>query len=478
MSLKKRTVFGVIWNLFEQLSLRGISTVITVVLARFLAPEAFGVIAMLSVFIQLANSLMESGFKQAIIQRKNTTHLDYCTVFFSNILLGVVSYIVLYIIAPYIADFYNKQELIDLIRIIAITIVINSFRSIQEARLHKELNFKNLVIASIPSALISGFIAIIFAAAGKGVWALAIQMILSSLFTTLALWKMHSWRPTFVFSVDSFIDMYKFGSKLFISGIINTIFRNLYVIVIAKVFSATEAGYYYFAFKIQQLVIFQLVLAVQQVTFSAFTSIQHDSDKLKKGYRQLLTIFAYTVFPVTLLLCAVSRPIFIIFLNESWVPAVPILQLLLLAALLLPLQTVNLNILQVAGRSDLFLVLEIVKKTVLAGILAMTFSQGIYAILIGGVINSIIGYLINSHYSKELTGYGRGEQIRDSIPALLSSLLVMLPLYVVVEFLDLNPYIKLFGFGLLGICLYIGTIFLFFRKPTELFLTLVKKVLA
>jgi O-antigen/teichoic acid export membrane protein len=454
MSLHKKTAIGVTWNLLEQFGKRGVSGIVTIILARFLSPEEFGLIAMLTVFIQIANSLMESGFLQALIQKTEADQRDFCTVFYTNITFGLTAYAILYFSAPLISTFYEESRLVLIIRIVGISIVVNSFRIIQEAKLSKELKFKELMIASVPGALLSGVVAIGLAVIGAGVWALVAQIILSTLFTTLFLWFSTAWKPRILFSVSSFKSLFGYGSKLFLSGLINIVFQNIFVVVIAKVFSAQEAGYYFFAYKMQQFIVYQLNGAVLRVTFPALSSIQNQQNKLKKGFRQLLQVLTFIIFPIVIFIAALAEPIFKIFLSNSWLPAVPYMQLLLIAGMIVPLHTVNLNILKVKGRSDLFLYLEFVKKLFVIIVLIISLRFGISAILIGQIITSFIGYIPNSYFSNKLIGYNMKEQVNDLSFSFILTSLIGAVTFSLSNMLDWTATNELFVLSLLSVSVY------------------------
>ena len=259
MTLRKKTITGIIWNFAEQIARKGIGVVITLLLARFLTPSDYGLVAMMAVFLAIANSLMDSGFKQALIRLEGAGQRDFNTAFYANLALGAVSYVLLFLAAPFIATFYNEPRLVLLIRIAGINIIIQSFQVVQTAALSRDLNFKAQLQATVPAGIFSGLIALGLAYMGYGVWALIVQMILASFITTALLWHLQGWRPSLIVSRHSLASMYNFGYKLFLSGLLDTVFRNLYVIVIAKLFTASVAGCYFFAAKLRDLVIGQLV---------------------------------------------------------------------------------------------------------------------------------------------------------------------------------------------------------------------------
>tara|TARA_Y100001001_G_scaffold148418_1_gene157351 strand:+ start:7851 stop:9314 length:1464 start_codon:yes stop_codon:yes gene_type:complete len=446
MSLTAKTTNGVLWNFAEQLSRRGVGILVTLLLARFLVPEDFGLVAMMSVFLALGSSLMESGFREALIRLQSVTQEDYATAFYANILLGLISYGVLFATSPSIAAFYEEPRLVELIRVASLAIIIMSFQAVQVASLTRKLNFRAQLKASFPSSVISGAIAVYLAHIGAGVWALVSQIVLNAILHTALLWKLEGWRPTRDLSWPSLKAMYGFGYKLFLAGILDTLFQNLYVVVIAKVFSAPVAGLYFFANKIKELIVQQLVTSIQRVTYPALASIQTDNTRLKAGYKKIVVLMTMILYPTILFIVALAEPIFQLLLTEKWQSAVPYFQLLCIATLMIPLHSINLNILKVKGRSDLFLYLEILKKSLGGVVLLISYRYGIYAILLGQVITSIINYIPNSYFSKRLLGYGIKEQVSDFLPTLIISFISSTIGFIAIKMIDGHPsVIILFG---------------------------------
>lgn len=420
--LKEKTLTGIFWNFLELMGRRGIGILVTLLLARFLVPADFGLVAMVSVFFQIANTLMDSGFRQALIRKKDANAEDYSTMFITNIALGVVAYVLLFVSAPLIARFYSEPRLVLLVRVIGIVVIINSLQFIQIVDLSRKLDFKTQFKATIPAGVISGLAAILMAMNGFGVWALAAQMILSPLFITAFLWWINPWRPRWFFSLQSFNELFGFGSKLFLSGLLNIVFQNIYIVVIAKLFTSSITGYYFFATKIRDIILQQLSSSIQMVTYPALASIQDDDLRLKAGYRKVIQATTYLIFPAMIFLAVLAKPLFSIFLEPRWLAGVPYLQLLCVAGLMFPLHVVNLNILQVKGRSDLFLYLEIFKKLLIVVVLFISVRFGIWGLLAGQIATSFLAYLPNSFFAMRLIGYSPGEQIKDVLPALFSAL--------------------------------------------------------
>lgn len=468
MSLTARTTTGILWNLSEQFAKRGVSILVTLLLAKFLVPEDFGLVAMMAVFLALGQTLMDSGFREALIRLESVTQEDYATAFFANVVLGVASYGILFAAAPAIAKFYDEPRLVELIRVGSVAIIVMSFQVVQVANLSRKLNFKLQLKASFPASVISGSVAVCLAYLDMGVWALIVQILLNALIHTALLWLLVGWRPTAQFSWPSVKGMYNFGYKLFLSGALDTVFQNLYVIVIARVFSAQVAGLYFFAQKIKELVVQQLVISIQKVTYPALASVQADEVRLKQGYKKIVVLMSTILFPGILFTAMVAGPVFELLLPDKWLPAVPYFQLLCIASVLLPLHSINLNILKVKGRSDLFLYLEIFKKSINALTLLATYRYGVHAILVGQIVTSIINYIPNSYFSSKLLGYGAREQMKDFIPVLTISFASAGLGYLIVSYTELHPVLSIFFASVVMLAFFIGLSVAFNRKSFDM----------
>ncbi len=454
-NLKKRTTVAIVWNFADQIARRGIGLLVTILLARFLVPEDFGLMAMMAVFLTLASQLMESGFKETLIRMQSATEVDFNTAFYANIVVGLISYGILFTIAPFVADFYEEPRLIDLIRVAGLVVIINSFQVIQIAVLNRDLNFKAQLKATLPAAIISGLIAVAMAYEGYGIWALIAQMLILAILITLFLWLMKLWRPKWIFSYSSIKKMFGFSSYLLLDGISSIIFINMYVVVIAKYFSVAIAGYYFLAEKIKNLVLTQLLASIQKVTYPALSKLQDDPDRLKSGYRKVIAVTTFLLFPVMVLLAALAEPLFRFFLTEKWLPAVIYLQLMSIASILHPVHAINLNILKVTGRSDLVLYLGFFKKFMMLLIFVISFRFGVIGILIGQIISSILTYIPNSYFSAKLINYPVKEQLADFVPGLVLSVLIATFVYALVTFSSLPDIIELFAFGAIFVILYL-----------------------
>jgi teichuronic acid exporter len=423
-SLTSKTIQALSWSLVESASVRGVRLVIGILLARLLLPEQFGLVAMLTIFVAVAQSFLDGGFGAALIQKRETTQVDTCSVFYFNIMVGVAAAGLLCLAAPRIAAFYNQPLLTPLMRALSLTIVINSFGLIQNTILIKQINFKTQTKVNLSASLLSGVVGITMALHGFGVWSLAVQQICSTLLGTIFLWFFNSWRPALIFSLGALREMFGFGSRILASSLLNTIFENMYLVVIGKLFSPIDLGFYTRASTFQELPSQTLSAMVGRVTFPVFATIQGDTAGLKRGTKKALVALALVNFPMMVGLAVIARPLVLVLLTDRWAESIPYLQLLTFLGLLYPLHVINLNLLQALGRSKLLLRLEIVKKALIVVNIAVTWRWGISGMIYGMMAMSLISYYLNCHYTGVLIGYPMREQLHDILPYLGVALLM------------------------------------------------------
>ncbi len=422
--LHQKTVHALVWSFLESVAQRGVQFVIGIVLARLLFPEQFGLIGMLTIFIAVIRTFLDSGFGAALIQKREITQTDTCSIFYFNILVGLAAAGFLCMAAPWIAAFYKQPVLTPMTRALSLTIVINSFGLIQNTVLTRQINFKTLTKANLIAGALSGVTGVTLAALGFGVWSLVVQQVSAALFLTISLWSFSPWRPALIFSFHALREMFGFGSRLLFSGILNQIFDNIYLLVIGKFFSASDLGFFTRAKTLNDLPSQTLSGIVGRVTFPVFSTIQDDRARLKRGLKKALTALVLVNFPMMLGLAIIARPLVLVLLTEKWLPCVPYLQLLCVAGLLFPLHLMNLNVLQAMGRSDLFLRLEIIKKVMIGINIAITWRWGISAMIYGMIVSSVIGYYLNSYYNGILISYPIKEQVLDLFPYLIVAVLM------------------------------------------------------
>lgn len=472
-SLKHKTLKGTIWSSIERFSVQGIAFVVMIIMARVLTPEDYGLVGMLTVFIAISQSLVDSGFSQALIRKQNRSEVDNSTVFYFNIGVGIALYFLLFFCAPLISNFYNEPILVQLTRLIALSILINSFVVVQRALLTIKIDFKTQAKASLTAALFSGAVGITMAYTGYGVWSLVWYQLTNLIVNAILLWILSHWRPKLMFSKSSFRELFYFGSKLALSGIIDCLYQNIYLIVIGKVFKASDLGYYTRAQQFAAFPSSNLTGILQRVTFPVLCTIQDDDDRLRSVYRRFLRLTAFIIFPLMIGLAAVAHPLIVFILKEKWVFSAELLSIICFAMMWYPVHAINLNLLQVKGRSDLFLKLEIWKKIIGVAILCVTIPFGLVTMCWGIVVSSLISLLINTHYTGKLINVGFSCQIHDLLPSLAYSFSAGLVAWFTVQVIY-DPLFKLIGGIIAGLCFFCLMIFITNSKDLRELIQFVK----
>ena len=452
-NLKSKTLSGFLWSAIERFSLQSVQFVINIIMARLLVPSDYGMIGMLAIFLQISQVFIDSGFTNALIQRKDRTETDFSTVFYFNILIALIFYGVLFISAPAIARFYDMPELINVTRIIAFTLIINSLSAVHRTILIIDVNFKTQSKISLSAALISGCLGIWMAYTGWGVWGLVWQTILNSILLTILFHYFVRWKPLLTFSVQSFKRLFSFGSKLLVSGMIHTIYKNLYTIVIGKRFSAVDLGYYTRAEQFAMFPSSNLNAIISRVIFPVLSTIQDDDDELKTVYRKYICLSSYIIFPLMVGLSALAKPTIELLLTEKWSGVVILLQILCFDWMFDHLSMINLNLLYVKGRSDLALKLEIVKKTIATTILFISIPFGLIGMCCGRVLYSLIATYLNSRYTKSLIGLSFYDQMKDIFPYIILTFIMGISVYSI-SFFNLSNINHLIIGIIIGIFLY------------------------
>jgi O-antigen/teichoic acid export membrane protein len=424
MSLKQKTIGGLVWTLAQQFSVQLITFGVSVILARMLSPAEFGLFGMISILIALGSNLMDSGLTSSIIRTPDASQKDYSTVFVLNLVGSVVIYLIVYATAPAVARFYHQELLTDIIRVFCLTFVFNAFRSVQSAKLTKEMNFKTQMIIQIPSVLIGGVVGTVLAYYGFGVWSLVWMYMAQSFLSALQHWLYSGWRPDLKFDVETFKYHFNFGYKITLSGIIGTLYSNIYTIIIAKYFSASQLGYYSRALSLRQLPISNLSAALNKVTYPMFSSILDDDAKLKSVYRRVMQQVVFWVAPLLILLIVTAEPFIRFLLTEKWLPAVPYFQILCVAGIWLPLQAYNYNIIKVKGKTGLTLRIQVVKKIFGTIGVFIAVSFGIRGLLYFQIISTMVDYYLDAYYGGRMINYPMLEQIIDILPSVGVALLV------------------------------------------------------
>ncbi|WP_353132615.1 lipopolysaccharide biosynthesis protein [Pseudopedobacter sp.] len=424
MSLRKKTISALAWTYGQQIGVQLISFAITITLARILVPEEFGLIAMITVFISIGSLLVDSGLSSSLIRTTESNQKDYSTVFYFNLAGSIAIYGVIYFAAPYIAKFYNHEVLSPVIRVYSITFIFNAFYVVQNAHLVKQMNFKAQALIQVPAIIAAGILAIFMARLGYGVWSLVWMNIVQSLIITIFHWVCSDWRPTLEFSKESFHTHFHFGYKMTLSGLLEIVYKNIYVLIIGKNYSAEKLGYYSRAESLSQLPSENITIAMSKVTYPMFASISNDNVKLKEVYKKLMQQVIFWNVAILVLLYIVAEPLIRFVLTDKWLPAVPFFKILCIANILYPLHSYNLNILKVKGRSDLVLRIESIKKTLNVIAILLIVPLGIYGLLYFQIVSSVLSYYLNSFYSGKFINYDVKEQLSDISPSIGLAFLV------------------------------------------------------
>ncbi|MBO5627653.1 MAG: lipopolysaccharide biosynthesis protein [Aeriscardovia sp.] len=428
-SLKDKTVKGVGWSAIDNIVGHSVTFIVSLVLARILSPEHYGLIGIIAIFTAVCQTLINAGFTTALIRKKDATEDDYNTVFIVNLAMSLILYTVIFLCAPLIADFFHRYELVDLTRVSSLSMIIGALALVQQTRLTKRIDFKSQTKITIAASVISGIIGIVMALLGFGVWALVAQSLSSQVIRTSLLWVVNKWVPSLRFSSKSFHELFGFGWKMMLSSIIDTVWKELYQVVVGRFYSPATLGQYTRAKSFSQLLSSNLTSIIQRVTYPVLSNIQDDKERMVRAYRKMIKITMFITAVSTFFLGAVSEPLIYCLIGPKWHEASVYLPLICISASTYPLHAINLNMLQVQGRSDLFLGLEIIKKTIALGPLMIGAFVGILPMLCTNIITSIIAYFLNSHYSGKLLGYSSWMQIKDIAPSYGIAMLLALSVY-------------------------------------------------
>ena len=473
-SLKKKTVNGVIWSAIDRFSTQGIQFIFSILIARLLMPSDYGVIAMLGIFLAVSQTFIDSGFGTALVQKANRTETDFSTVFYFNIVVAILFYILLWFSSPYIASFYNIPMLEDVTKVVALILVFGALSGIQSAKLSIAINFKTRAKISVISAISTGCVGLYLAYNGYGAWALVFQMVFSSFLGTILLWYFVRWVPKLVFSWQSFRQLFSFGSKLLASALLDTTYNNIYPLVIGRVYSSTSLGLYSRASGLAQYPSSNITGVLQSVTFPVLCSIQNDENRLTDAYKRFIRMSAFIIFPLMIGLASVADPFIRVVLTDKWEGAIYLLQIVCFSLMWYPIHAINLNILQVKGRSDYFLKLEIIKKIQGVCILCITVPISIVAMCYGSVVSSLLSLVWNTYYTKRLIGYGFFSQIKDLSHILIHSLVMGGIVLLVIYFIDIM-WIKLLVGILVGGFYYVAGAYIMRFEELKEVLSIIKR---
>lgn len=467
-SLRQETVNGIFWSSVERFSVQGIQFLVMLVMARLLTPKDYGIVGMITVFIGFAEVLIDSGFSQALIRKKERSEIDNCTVFYFNIISSIFLYFIMYFSAPLVAGFYSMESLEKYVRVVCLAFIINAIAIVPRANYTANVDFKTQTKASIWGVVSSSAVGISLALLGFGPWAIVFQLLTNQFVSTIFLFIYSKWKPKLLYSWKSFNEMFAFGSKLLATGIINAIYSNLYTIVIAKLFSPTVLGNYSRAQQCAQYPSSNLTQIFQRVTFPILCKANDDLDRLESIYRKMLRCAAYVVFPLMVGMSALAKPLVIFLIGEQWINCIYLLQIVCFSMMWYPIHAINLDILQVSGRSDLFLKVEIYKKVIGVSALLASAPFGIVAMCYVGILNSLICLYINNYYTARILKITLWTQFGDFMHIIFLCGLMFFSVYAVTLFIAV-PWLSVILGIIVGGIVYIGGSYVFhFDELAEL----------
>lgn len=447
-SLKNKTVKGTFWSAVDNVANQGITFLVGLVLARLLTPHEYGLIGYILIIIAILNSIVDSGFSNALIRKKNVESIDYDTTFIFNLVISLFMVAVMYFGAPWISRFLKEPELIPLIRVMSVIIVVNALAIIQRTILIRHVDFRTQTKVSLIASISSGVLGIWMAFTGYGVWSLAGQQLCRQIINTVFLWIFNRWTPKWRFSWKSFSDLFGFGWKLMVSGLIDVIWKEVYQLVVGKCYTTATLGQYTRGKQFSDIFSTNMTNVIQRVSYPVLSSIQDDKERLKEGYRRIIKVSMYLSFVCLLGLGAIAEPLITVLIGPQWKEAASYLQIIVFAASLYPLHAINLNMLKVQGRSDLFLKLEIIKKIVAVGPVLLGIFVSIKWMLWGSLLAGVFAYYLNSYYSGRMIGYPMFSQIKDILPSLGIAAVMAVPVYLI-SLLELSSILIL----LLQLCI-------------------------
>lgn len=424
--LKGKVVKGVAWNAVNLYSIKGLQFVIGIILARLLTPSDYGLVGMTAIFFAISSVFIDSGFGSALVQKKDRNEDDYCTVFYVNFIISLFFFCLFFVLAPYVADFFEQPLLKNLMRVSSISLIINALVATSRNKLYVAVDFKTTTKINITSSIISGCVALNCAYVGFGVWTFVVQGLTSSVISAVLCFYFVRWIPKRKFSKSSFNRLFNYGSNVLFASLINVVYDNIYSFIIGKKFTASNLGFYTKGETFASFAGNTTASILQGVAFPVLTNLQDDKQRLLAAYSRYIKMVAFFVFPLLMGLCGVAKPLILFLITEKWASSIIILQILCFAYMWNGIIRLNLNLLHVTGRSDLVLKLEIVKKIVAFVILFISVFWGIIGMCVGRVVYALIAFYMNTYYTKKLFNYGFLMQVKEIAPTFFLSFLMMI----------------------------------------------------
>lgn len=460
MSNKNKVVSNMIWRFAERCGAQGVAFIVSLVLARLLDPETYGIVALVTVFTAILQVFVDSGMANALIQKKNADDLDFSTAFYFNLTVCIVLYLGMFFAAPLIADFYNMPDLTPVVRVLSLTIVVSGVKNVQQAYVSRHLKFKLFFFATLGGTVGAAIIGIIMAYCGMGVWALVTQQLFNVILDTIILWITVKWRPKAMFSMERLKGLFGYGWKLLVSGLLDTVYNNVRQLIIGKFYSSADLAFFNKGKQFPNLIITNINTSIDSVLLPVISTAQDDLTRVKAMTRKAIKTSSFVIWPLVMGMAACAEPIVRILLTDKWLPCVFYLQIFCFTYGFWPVHTANLNAIKAVGRSDIFLKLEIQKKIIGVISILVALPFGVQAIAIAYGLTSPINALINSRPNRSLLNYGYREQIIDMLPSMLLSGFMGVVVYFM-NWININIYLLLLLQVIVGVAIYVGGAYIF-----------------
>ena len=456
MKITKGTVLSnLIWRYAERFGAQIVTFIVTIVLARLLEPELYGAVALVNVFIVILQVFVDSGLGNALVQKKDADDLDFSTVFYANISFCVLLYVLLYCSAPFIAQFYNNNTLVPVIRVLGLIIVVSGLKNVQQAYVSRNLLFKKFFFSTLGGTLVAAFVGIFLAIKGFGIWALVAQYLLNAVIDTAILWITVNWKPKRLFSFSRLKRMFSYGWKLLATSLVNTIYDNVRSLIIGRKYSSSDLAYYNKGHQFPNLVVTNINTSLDSVLFPAMSTEQDNPVRVKEILRKSITVSTYVLAPLMIGLATTAPTVIHLLLTDKWLPCVPFLRIFCITYMFYPIHTGNLNSIKALGRSDLVLKQEIAKKTVGFSLLFISMWFGVLAMAYSMLVSSLCNQIINSWPNKKLLGYRYLEQIKDILPTLMLAAIMGICV-LLIQLVSFRPILMLLLQIIVGGIIYIG----------------------
>lgn len=452
-NVKEKVISSLIWKMMERIGTQGVQFVVQLILARLLLPEDYGILAITTIFISIANVFIQTGFTTSIVQKKEIDEEYTSSMFYLMLIIAIILYMVLFLISPIIASFYNEPRITPIIRILGISLIFGAITSVQNAILSRNMQFKKYFYSSILGIIFSGTVGIILAYIGLGVWALVAQQLTNNLIIMIVLCLVVKWRPKWLFSFKKVKELFKYGWKILVASLIDNIYNDIYGLIIGKIYDSKMLGYYNRGKQFPEVIVNNINGSISSVMLSALSNQQDNKEKLKNMVRRSIITSGFIIFPVVVGLAVVAEPLVKILLTEKWGECVPFMQILCFTYAFYLIDTANLQAIKAIGRSDVYLKLEIIKKVFGFSILLISVPFGIKVMLLLQPVYAIISNLINAYPNRKFLDYSIKEQYKDILPSIILSIIMGIIIYPI-KYIIHNSVMLLICQIIMGIIIY------------------------